>query len=200
MLLGGIWHGAGWTFVLWGALHAILIVINQLVREALPEGIPPFRANRPWLCRMMTFVLIVATWVPFRAADLDVVVAMYRGMLGLNGLSFPDSVYAVLLVHLPVVASLIPTNIGVMIPTALVFKWLPAMIVIAWFLPSTQEFMRHCRPGLPSPGYAATVAEEWGPSRLIWRMSRGFAVMFAIAFAICVLKLNDLSEFIYFQF
>jgi alginate O-acetyltransferase complex protein AlgI len=65
MLLGGLWHGAAWTFVIWGGLHGVLLGLERL-RGKLPVygGVPaPLRTGT-------TFVLVLVTWVFFRAADL----------------------------------------------------------------------------------------------------------------------------------
>jgi alginate O-acetyltransferase complex protein AlgI len=78
MLLGGLWHGANWTFVLWGAYHGLLLVIYQAVRKRLP--------NLPKLVGMgLTMLAVVFGWVMFRAEHIHDAWAIYRAMLGLNG-------------------------------------------------------------------------------------------------------------------
>src|SRR5690554_1215371 len=67
MLLGGLWHGAAWTFVVWGALHGLLLIGERLVRPWLPS---PGWIGRG-LGRLLTFAAIVMTWVWFRAADVE---------------------------------------------------------------------------------------------------------------------------------
>ena len=65
MLLGGLWHGAGWTFVLWGALHGFYLTVNHLWREFVGRKTPRVVA---WsLC----FVAVCVAWVPFRAPDFE---------------------------------------------------------------------------------------------------------------------------------
>lgn len=83
MLLGGLWHGASWNFVLWGGLHGALISLNHAARKlglSCPKSIA-------W---GVTFVLIVTTWVIFRASDIDDAERIYAGMLGLNGIVLPE--------------------------------------------------------------------------------------------------------------
>ena len=66
MLLGGLWHGANWTFVVWGAVHgALLIVERGRGKKSLYAGLPRF------LRVTVTFVLILITWVLFRAETLE---------------------------------------------------------------------------------------------------------------------------------
>ena len=82
-LLGGLWHGASWTFVMWGALHGGTMVLHRLWRFL------NFRMNR-LLAWGMTFAFVNASWVLFRAKDTGDALRIFRGMAGLNGLGFSD--------------------------------------------------------------------------------------------------------------
>jgi D-alanyl-lipoteichoic acid acyltransferase DltB (MBOAT superfamily) len=62
MVLGGLWHGAAWGFVLWGFIHGSALVIENLFRGRIS---PP-----SWLKWFLTFHLVVLAWIPFRAPDL----------------------------------------------------------------------------------------------------------------------------------
>ena len=74
MLLGGLWHGAGWTFVLWGALHGVYLDRQSSVArgEAAPRSVCAATA-RGWPAgrRAVTFLAVVVAWVPFRADKLE---------------------------------------------------------------------------------------------------------------------------------
>lgn len=76
MLLGGLWHGASWNFVLWGALHGGLLALERVVGPERLHGRIPLRARQA-----LTFVLVSMLWVPFRATDLanakDVVLRLF---------------------------------------------------------------------------------------------------------------------------
>jgi alginate O-acetyltransferase complex protein AlgI len=63
MLLGGLWHGANWTFVVWGAYHGLLLSIDRAAKPWL-DRLPP------WLYRAQTFLLVVIGWVFFRSENL----------------------------------------------------------------------------------------------------------------------------------
>jgi alginate O-acetyltransferase complex protein AlgI len=70
MLLGGLWHGAGWTFVIWGALHGLYLVINhgwQKLRGA--AGKMPSALSK-WIAHKITFIAVVFAWIFFRATSL----------------------------------------------------------------------------------------------------------------------------------
>ena len=78
MLLGGIWHGAGWTFVIWGALHGSYLLINHFWRNhgyRLPAA----------LCWLLTFITVVVAWVFFRASDYQEACAIVKAMFGFKG-------------------------------------------------------------------------------------------------------------------
>ena len=64
MLLGGLWHGAAWGFVLWGGLHGAALVVEHSRRGRGPR-LPPVLA---WAA---TFLFVCLAWIPFRAPDLD---------------------------------------------------------------------------------------------------------------------------------
>jgi D-alanyl-lipoteichoic acid acyltransferase DltB (MBOAT superfamily) len=75
MLLGGLWHGAGWTFVIWGGLHGVGLAVGVLWRRlglALPNV----------LAIPMTFLFVVVTWVFFRAGSFHQAMSLLTSMLG----------------------------------------------------------------------------------------------------------------------
>lgn len=79
MLLGGLWHGAGWTFVLWGAIHGIGLVVERAIPGLLGGKPTPVRRMARTL---MTFHLVCAGWVFFRAVDLGRAVEVFAGLGG----------------------------------------------------------------------------------------------------------------------
>jgi alginate O-acetyltransferase complex protein AlgI len=79
MLLGGLWHGAAWNFVIWGALHGALLGFERLRgKAALYGGLPaPVRVG-------ITFMIVLITWVFFRAPDVPQAVRYLGDMLALG--------------------------------------------------------------------------------------------------------------------
>ena len=85
MLLGGLWHGASWTFVLWGALHGAYLCINHGWRAA-ERRFPRLRIPK-LLAGTTTFAAVATAWVFFRATTFTKAMEILRGMAGLNGVS-----------------------------------------------------------------------------------------------------------------
>ncbi len=85
MLLGGLWHGAGWTFVIWGMLHGVFLVINNLWREMVAERF--LRRVPGWLGALaggiLTFIAVVAAWVVFRSNNIAQALVILKAMFGI---------------------------------------------------------------------------------------------------------------------
>lgn len=88
-LLGGLWHGAGWTFVLWGAMHGAGTALHKWWQGRglrLPKGIA-------WLT---TFLFVHFTWVFFRAQNFEDALMVFRGLFGMSGFVLPEGLVAAL--------------------------------------------------------------------------------------------------------
>jgi alginate O-acetyltransferase complex protein AlgI len=72
MLLGGLWHGASWSFVLWGGVHGAGIIVGQAARQAM-------RRMPNWLGVLITFHFVTAAWILFRAPNLAVAAQIASG-------------------------------------------------------------------------------------------------------------------------
>jgi alginate O-acetyltransferase complex protein AlgI len=90
MFLAGLWHGAAWTFVIWGLLHGLFLAGHAILRKA---GLtPPW----VWLNRLMTFLLVCALFVIFRSLSVRVAGDILGSMIGLNGLDSSAQISALL--------------------------------------------------------------------------------------------------------
>jgi alginate O-acetyltransferase complex protein AlgI len=87
MLLGGLWHGANWTFVAWGGLHGLYLSAERALRNCF-AGYRPGPAATIAL-GLLTWMLVNVTWVFFRAKDFGAAWQMLRGMSGQNGTAKP---------------------------------------------------------------------------------------------------------------
>lgn len=73
-LIGGLWHGAGWTFVLWGFMHGVALAVNNLWRKLQPHRLPKIIS---WA---LTMLFVNFAWVFFRAPDTASAFQMIRSM------------------------------------------------------------------------------------------------------------------------
>lgn len=178
MLLGGLWHGAGWTFVVWGALHGGYLVANHVWRSFRKRHLAAFHLPAGlgrWLARLLTFGVVVVAWVFFRADSLTAAVAILKGMAGLNGFARHEA------------------NWG----GGQELKWLLLMFVVAWGLPNVQQLLHRHRPAIQTyPGEIAP--PRW--RRLAWQPSAGWALVTALLFVAALINLSRVSEFLYYQF
>lgn len=86
MLLGGLWHGAGFTFVIWGAIHGLALIINNLFKKTKIK-LPQFVS---W---SITFIFVVIAWIFFRAQTANQAALITRKMFNLNDFCFPPLFY-----------------------------------------------------------------------------------------------------------
>jgi alginate O-acetyltransferase complex protein AlgI len=175
MLLGGLWHGAGWTFVFWGGLHGIYLVTHRAwlslrgrsnQSEANPQ---PWKL---WTARFVTFVAVIFAWVFFRAADFNSAGRILSSMIGGHGFHFSSTF------HL-----------------RSTFTQLAVIWIAVWILPNTQQFMERFEPALnykPPP-------HSW-MAWLSWRPNLAWAICFVGVAVYALANTSRVAEFIYWQF
>ena len=83
-LLGGLWHGAAWTFIAWGFVHGIASIVHRVWQKS-------GRKLSPTAGGLLTFLFIHFAWVLFRAPTFGKAFYLYKGLLGFNGVSLPLS-------------------------------------------------------------------------------------------------------------
>jgi alginate O-acetyltransferase complex protein AlgI len=89
MLLGGLWHGANWTFLVWGAWHGLILAAERYWGERFGVLAIPH-----WLKVMKTMLLVMIGWVFFRAANMTEAAKMFKAMLGLNASNASGSMFS----------------------------------------------------------------------------------------------------------
>jgi alginate O-acetyltransferase complex protein AlgI len=196
MLLCGVWHGAGWTFIVWGGLHGSYLVVNygwQSVRARLPVSgqLPVFAGSL--VAGAVTFLAVTISWVPFRADDLGAATRMLAAMLapraifsGLAGLA--DGIGAVL------VAPVAAARAGVTAAAAgLPIFWIIAGLAIVWTMPNSLAIVPLVEAERPQPG-GDLPWWQWRPSNA-WGIASGLATVASL-----FLIWGRQVEFIYFKF
>ena len=188
MLLGGLWHGAGWNFLAWGGLHGIYLGINHLWLswrggEARAPGSLLAVATRV-LSWAVTFFAVVIAWVFFRARTMAGAGQMLGSLFGLEaGSSAYMSPGILRVMDLPVLVGeqrLLLIGGGVVLLT----------LVIALGLPNVPQLFRY-REYRRAPEQGALVR---------WRPNGAWAAFAALAFAISLFGMWQRLEFLYFQF
>ena len=177
MLLGGLWHGANWTFVVWGGLHGMYLCVQhgwQTMQKGKEKQLAsPFgAASRLLACRVLTFIAVMVAWCFFRAPDISSALAVLSGMVGLNGISMVKEI------------------------DGLGYFMLAASAIIAFWLPNTNELFLSPKGRSPERGEEPALVlfrATWSPS-LRW----GFTI--GLLFALCLLSIEKTQDFIYAQF
>jgi alginate O-acetyltransferase complex protein AlgI len=186
MLLGGLWHGAGWNFLVWGGLHGIYLCINHLWRG--------WRGGKPEVsiaglvvkgaCWAITFFAVVVAWVFFRAKTAAGAWQMLQGLFGVEaGSSAYASPGILRLMDLPM---LVGEQRLLLIGGGAV----ALALAMALCLPNVPQLFRY-REYRRAPEPAAWVR---------WRPNAAWALLSALALAISLLGMWQRLEFLYFQF
>ena len=130
MLLGGLWHGAGWNFVIWGGLHGLYLMIHQVWTKAVADV--PWAHGRPMVFagRVVTLLAVVVGWVFFRSSGLP------QAFSVLGAMFHPESVEALKSDLLTIMSS---SSSHILIPAIFVMV---LGFVIVFFAPNTDEIFR----------------------------------------------------------
>lgn len=88
MALGGLWHGANWTFLIWGVYHGVWLVLNHQTAKLHLETTRLKFVLHPALTRATTFILVVFGWTLFRSETISMAWYLWRAMLGLHGVDW----------------------------------------------------------------------------------------------------------------
>lgn len=190
MLLGGLWHGAGWTFIVWGGLHGLYLMINHGWR-----GVKAFlgwgeggRFSR-MIAGAITFVAVVVAWVFFRADSITAANSMLCSMAGMNGVSLQTLNE----INLPA------TGLG---SKRAIFGILFGLTLV-WLFPNVRQILQDYKPTWEDMAGIRTPVQQRQESEatlFVWKPSRMHAFMLGLLFILCMDGLSKVSEFLYFRF
>ena len=186
MALGGLWHGASWTFVVWGGLHGFYLVVNHTWSRLWGQSSKP--ALLPaWLCsglaQALTLLAVIVAWVFFRAESFGGASNILAGMSGLSQPLEPK-----------LWASLSQD-------TLTIWLHLGALTAIVFLLPNSIEIARRYGPVLADG--AESVKNSAVGQHIAWRPSPAWAATMGLGFFVALVqlyRLEDITEFIYFNF
>ena len=173
MILAGIWHGAGFQFLVFGALHGFYLVVNHAWRifgPRRPEGGDSVYAHTGKVA--LTYLCVLVGAVFFRASSCGAAVHLLASMLGAHGME--SAVFSL---------RGVARDVGALV----------CLYVIVWFMPNTQEIMRAYEPVLRRVPAGAFPFAVWHPT---WR----WAIVTGLGATLGVLAIGGTTEFLYFQF
>ncbi|MDH6083758.1 MBOAT family O-acyltransferase [Umezakia ovalisporum] len=168
--LAGLWHGAGWTFVIFGLIHGVALAVNHAWKELRLISPPPVVG---WT---ITMGVVVVGLLFFRAENLATAWSILQGMVGINEAFISENVTKVL-------------NLYTVLP------WIVFLSTIVLFAPNTQELMRDFSVTTDS----LEEDLPW-PSWLAWQPNVGWALFCTILFLVAILSISERTEFLYYKF
>ncbi|MGB4107345.1 MAG: MBOAT family O-acyltransferase [Alphaproteobacteria bacterium] len=188
MFLAGLWHGAGWTFALWGLLHGIYLAINHLFvswrKKSWPQADTdgwPYRAA----AHALTMLAVVTGWVLFRAESLAGAGRMFKAMSGADGVVLPTRVFNMVEWVGQEGFFRIARAGDHWISTSFdVFLWIGVSYALCLALPSSVEYF-----GLSE-----------SRTRFKFTANRRTIFAFALMGVLALFSMQRISEFLYFQF
>ena len=187
-LILGLWHGANWTYIVFGAMHGFYIVINHLWRKIFPlpskknKDIRSYSNGKRITSWALTFLAVNISFVMFRSDSVSTAIEIYKGMLGINdifihtGYGYADKIYWKLLIGGPMQSH--PINIKILL--LLIFT---GLILSLYFSNSSK----------------ISIAQNTSIKKILLEKKIG-AIFIAVLFLICLLQMNHVSPFLYFQY
>lgn len=198
MLLGGFWHGAGWTFILWGALHGSYLIANHAWSSIVEKTKIPFAGIfAGWGGRLTTFLAVLVSWIFFRASNPAEAMRLISGMLGSNGLYILGD---------PLFFKSSPNLMGIFAwfgwqaePQFVLLTCLIGLGVFVSIFPNSQQILASLEPGIVT--YGKKIEElPVAFRKLAWHPSVPWLAVTVLVFIWCLLNLSNVSSFLYKDF
>jgi alginate O-acetyltransferase complex protein AlgI len=201
MLVSGLWHGAGYLFLLWGLLHGVYLTINHAWRQIGPRLWKTKESYARFMKPVglvLTFLSVAFAMVLFRAPTLAAASDLLRGMLGRNGLTVPQQIFDRLGPLVGFLHPVLPISAGgALLDTTIALAWIAALLVIALAMPNSLDLLSDYEPALgikPRPGSRVLARLlHWSP-QLPWAFATSALAVTAI------MMLGRKTEFLYWQF
>jgi hypothetical protein len=204
MFVSGLWHGAGYVFILWGLLHGLYLAINHAWRMVGPRFWPNkasyTRSMRP-VGFVLTFLAVVVAMVLFRSPTVTTASELLQGMAGLNGISLPQQIFERLGPLTPLLRPIVSasgTAAGSGAEFTATVMWIVALLGIALAFPNSLQIMSRYEPAI-GVKCRPEVLGRWAWI-LDWRPTLPWAFLMSALAVTSVIKLGGKSEFLYWQF
>jgi D-alanyl-lipoteichoic acid acyltransferase DltB (MBOAT superfamily) len=203
MFLSGIWHGAGYTFIVFGLLHGIYLTINQAWRQFGLRLWPDRATHDRWMTpigAVLVFIGVTVAMAFFRSPTIASALDIVEGMAGLHGLALPQAIYDALG---PVTGVLQSSGVKSIAPELwsvrdfmMTMAWIAALALVAYGCPNTLQILARYEPalGVKAPAAGSSVRA------LEWTTSLPWAVAVSVLAVASILSLGGPSAFLYWQF
>jgi D-alanyl-lipoteichoic acid acyltransferase DltB (MBOAT superfamily) len=202
MFVSGVWHGAGYLFILWGVLHGVFLTVNhawRLVGPKLWRDKVSYRRFMKPVGFALTFMSVAVSMVVFRSSTMEAVGSLFQGMVGLNGVALPEAIYDRLG---PLALWLRRAGIVEGLEANIAFSrtafWIVFLAMISFACPNTLQLLGRHEPALDwkaDPGSRGAIG-----GTVEWKASLAWAMIVSVIAAIGMLHVAGQSEFLYWQF
>lgn len=166
MTIAGLWHGANWTYVLFGVVHGVALMVNNIRQKRKSKKLPR------WLAWFINFHFVAGSLLIFRSASIDKLIGMLYGMLGKYGAVLPQFMEGMFSSEAITYGDALGRLGG--------YFWTPVCLIAAFIIIFCSK-----------PSHE--MVEDFKPNP--WT-----AIWYGVLFVLCIFKLNEPSEFLYFQF
>ncbi|MFX4282771.1 MBOAT family O-acyltransferase [Aliarcobacter butzleri] len=169
-VIGGFWHGAGWTFLFWGFLHGIALIIHRVWSNL---GFKMYT----WIAWFITFNFVNVAWIFFRAKEWDDAIKVLKGMVGLSGV-FISTKFSTKLAFLSSYGiTFDKTFININVNPKEIILWIFLTFILVFAFKNSMSYFNNN-----------------------YKMNYKNLIFFIISFTYSVLSMNKISEFLYFNF
>jgi len=195
LILGGLWHGANWTFIAWGAFNGVLLVANHAWRNLRGHREPGLPGRLAGWCA--TFAAFAVGMAMFRSENLDAMKHMLRAMVGLE--YGPEAANHIAvdadrwLIHKGYVSKALVHSLMGQNWSAVATLGTAVALGIALFVPDTMEFLDY-REGEPHANWRRNLQQA------VWQPSVAWLIFICALFGVSFSYLWRVNDFLYYQF
>jgi alginate O-acetyltransferase complex protein AlgI len=203
MFVSGLWHGAGYGFIVWGLIHGFYLTINhgwRLIAARLwPDRRRYDRVMEP-VGLLLTFVSVTTAMIFFRAPTMTSAIDLVKGVIGVNGIALPMDLFdrlgplAGILRRVGVIA--VSWSAQDFVKTAM---WISFLMFVAFACPNTLQMLAPYEPALGIRPHSTNFGIG-RVGRVTWRASLPWAIAMSAIAGVAIFFLGGPSEFLYWQF
>lgn len=183
MLLGGLWHGASWTFVMWGGLHGLYLIINyawHAFRRYMNHDLAKSTELGQWIGRIVTFIAVVIGWVFFRAETIGGALSILNSMITIDTSQYNEGLYKEFAYFI--------------IDSSQIFL----LLLICWYAPNVKQILYRYQPTI-EPIYSKS-NDAIEKSFISFSFTPGWAFIVSLILACSIIYISRTGEFLYFNF